>query len=156
MGFFYKALRITKIGLQFGCFAHAFNQYVAEITWCLGPSMLPSFHMSGVVAVEHISPHFREYKIGDVVICMSPAKPGRVVLKRILGMPGDNICEDPTVSDRKYVNVPVGHVWLGGDNLSNSTDSRTYGPVAMGLLKGRVFAKVWPGPEILKNNLVPV
>lgn len=48
--------------------------------------MLPNFHMSGVVAVEHISPHFRGYKIGDVVICMSPAKPGRVVLKRILGM----------------------------------------------------------------------
>lgn len=56
--------------------------------------------------------------------------------------PGDNICEDPTEKDRKYISVPVGHVWVGGDNLSNSTDSRTYGPVAMGLIKGKVFAKV--------------
>ncbi|KAG2235030.1 hypothetical protein INT48_008953 [Thamnidium elegans] len=132
MSRFSKVLKVTKLGLQFACFAHAFNQYVAEVTWCLGPSMLPYFNTSGIVAIEHISRHFKEYAIGDVVICTSPAKPGRNVLKRIIGMPGDNICEDPTVKDRKYINVPVGHVWVGGDNLSNSTDSRTYGPVAMG------------------------
>lgn len=48
--------------------------------------MLPNFNMSGVVAVEHISHHFRELEIGDVVICISPAKPGRSVLKRVIGM----------------------------------------------------------------------
>ncbi|KAK4514184.1 protein homooligomerization [Mucor velutinosus] len=151
-----SVLKFAKITFQFGCFAHCFNSYVAEVTWCVGPSMLPSFNMSGIVAVEHITHHFRDLEIGDVVICMSPAKPGRSVLKRVIGLPGDNICEDPTVQDRKYVNVPPGHVWVGGDNLSNSTDSRTYGPVAMGLIKGRVFAKVWPDVELLKNNLVPV
>jgi signal peptidase I len=40
--------------------------------------------------------------------------------------------------------VPRGHVWLQGDNLHNSTDSRHYGPVPYALLRGRVFAKVWP------------
>ncbi|KAI7889022.1 peptidase S24/S26A/S26B/S26C [Mucor mucedo] len=156
MGFFPKLLRVTKFAVQFTCFAHAFNQYVAEVTWCVGPSMLPNFSMSGVVAVEHVSHHFRELEIGDVVVCISPAKPGRSVLKRVIGMPGDNICEDPTLEERKYISVPKGHVWVGGDNLSNSTDSRSYGPVAMGLIKGRVFAKVWPEVEILRNNLVPV
>lgn len=29
-----------------------------------------------------------------------------------------------------------------GDNLSNSTDSRAYGPVSGGLVLGRVFARV--------------
>ncbi|GAA5795049.1 hypothetical protein HPULCUR_000400 [Helicostylum pulchrum] len=142
MSRFSKVLKVAKLGLQFACFAHAFNQYVAEVTWCLGPSMLPYFNTSGIVAIEHISRHFKEYAIGDVVVCTSPMKPGRNVLKRIIGMPGDNICEDPTEKDRKYISVPVGHVWVGGDNLSNSTDSRTYGPVAMGLIKGKVFAKV--------------
>ena len=38
--------------------------------------------------------------------------------------------------------VPEGHVWLQGDNLANSTDSRAYGAVPLGLVRGRVFYKV--------------
>ncbi|EQB79178.1 hypothetical protein CB1_056579052 [Camelus ferus] len=37
--------------------------------------------------------------------------------------------------------VPTGHVWLEGDNLQNSTDSRYYGPVPYGLIRGRIFFK---------------
>lgn len=33
MGLFYKAFRFSKLAVQFGCFAHMFNQYVAEVTW---------------------------------------------------------------------------------------------------------------------------
>jgi inner membrane protease subunit 1 len=47
--------------------------------------------MSGLVAVEHISHHYRELEIGDVIICMSPAKPGRAVLKRVIGMVNNQI-----------------------------------------------------------------
>lgn len=53
--------------------------------------MLPNFSMSGLVAVEHISHHYRELEIGDVIICMSPAKPGRAVLKRVIGMVNNQI-----------------------------------------------------------------
>jgi hypothetical protein len=42
--------------------------------------------MSGLVGVEHITRHFRELQIGDVIICMSPSVPGRAVLKRVIGM----------------------------------------------------------------------
>ncbi|EPQ28246.1 uncharacterized protein PFL1_04073 [Pseudozyma flocculosa PF-1] len=52
----------------------------------------------------------------------------------------------------QYVTVPSGHVWLTGDNLGNSTDSRHYGPVPMGLVKGKVVAKVFPGWAWLGNN----
>lgn len=41
-----------------------------------------------------------------------------------------------------YVRVPKGYVWLAGDNMSNSTDSRQYGPVPLGLIKGKVIAQV--------------
>lgn len=38
--------------------------------------------------------------------------------------------------------VPPGHVWLTGDNLILSRDSREYGPVPLALVKGRVVAQV--------------
>lgn len=40
--------------------------------------------------------------------------------------------------------VPEGHVWLEGDNTSNSTDSRTFGAVPIGLVKGYLLARVRP------------
>ena len=42
----------------------------------------------------------------------------------------------------EWVRIPKGHVWLVGDNLSNSTDSRTYGPVPLAIVKGQVLARV--------------
>ena len=40
--------------------------------------------------------------------------------------------------------IPKGHVWLAGDNVSNSTDSRRYGPVSTQLLRGKVVVKLFP------------
>lgn len=52
------------------------------------------------------------------------------------------------------VEVPLGHLWLQGDNKDNSTDSRDYGPVPYGILRGKVFVKVWPASEFgwVKNE----
>ncbi|TPX32470.1 hypothetical protein SmJEL517_g04484 [Synchytrium microbalum] len=40
--------------------------------------------------------------------------------------------------------VPPGHIWVQGDNSSNSKDSREYGPIPMGLIRGKVFCRVFP------------
>lgn len=48
--------------------------------------MLPYFEMSGIVAVEKVSRHFKDYEIGDVLISSSPHVPGRNVLKRVIGL----------------------------------------------------------------------
>ena len=45
------------------------------------------------------------------------------------------------VSDGSY-RVPRGHVWIEGDNLSNSTDSRRYGVVPESMVEGRCVMRV--------------
>lgn len=44
--------------------------------------------------------------------------------------------------------VPRGHVWLEGDNVENSSDSRHYGPIPQGLIKSRAICRLWPPSEI--------
>ena len=53
--------------------------------------------------------------------------------------------------------VPKGHCWLVGDNLSASRDSRTYGPVPLALVRGKVIGrwKDWFSFEWFENPLVP-
>lgn len=58
--------------------------------------------------------------------------------------------------DVQYVTVPLGHVWLAGDNMGNSTDSRHYGPVPLGMVRGKVLARVYPNPRWLTSNLTYV
>ena len=43
-----------------------------------------------------------------------------------------------------YDKIPKGHMWIEGDNRSNSVDSRTYGPVPMGLIEAKVKARLFP------------
>lgn len=81
-------------------------------------------------------------ELGDMVVAVSPTNPGRAVCKRVLGLPGDTLQADPRDEKSPFVMVPRGHVWLGGDNINNSTDSRHYGSVPMGLVQGRVVARV--------------
>ncbi|MBA0603071.1 hypothetical protein Gorai_003230 [Gossypium raimondii] len=38
--------------------------------------------------------------------------------------------------------VPKGHVWIQGDNLYVSRDSRHFGPLPYGLIEGKVFMRV--------------
>lgn len=84
---------------------------------------------------------------GSLVTATSPLSPSHQVLKRVVGLPGDVVCVDPT-GERgaelkgKMIRVPEGSVWLAGDNASNSTDSRDYGAVPLGMVKGGVVARV--------------
>lgn len=53
--------------------------------------------------------------------------------------------------------MPEGHCWLIGDNVSESRDSRTFGPLPLALIKGKTVAK-WGGVKTfgwIENNLVP-
>jgi mitochondrial inner membrane protease subunit 1 len=104
--------------------------------------------------------HGRNVRIGDLVVFRSPIFPAGQSCKRVIGMPGDYVVTDPDLShtvggaeiagqeelreglgreEPRMVQVPEGHVWVAGDNLSYSRDSRFHGPVPMGLIQGKTL-----------------
>lgn len=138
-----RSLLIT----QFFCCIHVFTNHVAEIHQVMGPSMLPTLSATGdILLLERVSTRFKKIKSGDVVMALSPENPRLVVCKRVLGIEGDRIAVLPpsSIGLVQQVVIPKGHVWLQGDNPSNSTDSRHYGPVPYALLQGKVFVRIWP------------
>ena len=131
-----------------------------------GPSMLPTFALSGeVFLVEALSsytlppstpspPSSRtllssllyplfSIRPGDVVLCSNPVKPDHAIAKRVIAMGGQSVRADPRDAASTLV-VPAHCVWLQGDCLEASRDSREYGPVPCSLIKGKVVAKLYP------------
>ncbi len=85
------------------------------------------------------------------------------LIKRVIALPGETIevrdgkvlidgrtLEEPYIRDGVVTgpieprHVPAGHVWVMGDNRSNSKDSRFFGPIEDDLIVGRAFVRVWP------------
>ena len=114
-----------------------------------GPSMLPTFSPNTEWIVEDtlsVRLFPRPLKRGELAVFNSPRVPSAQICKRVIGLPGDVVCVDPTgqrgeAMREQYVRVPEGHVWLAGDNAAASRDSRDYGPVPIGLVHSRVVAK---------------
>ena len=140
---------------KFGAVVAFVNTYILTNMQCIGPSMLPTLGESGdnVLMWPTGNELFTivEPQRGDVVVCASPTDPTSTVCKRICGMPGDivHFPRRPGMpTDYNGIIVPRGHCFLQGDNERDSTDSRYYGPVPLALIRGIVFAKVWPLREM--------
>ncbi|KAK7064464.1 mitochondrial inner membrane protease subunit 1 [Favolaschia claudopus] len=124
--------------------------YIGTISTMAGPSMLPTLANEGEIVLENRW-SYRIYpeslKRGDLVTLRSPLNRNRIICKRVIGFPGDIICVDPTgekAPSTEHVQVPKGHMWIMGDNAAYSRDSRDYGPVSMGLIQGKLYARIWP------------
>ena len=144
--------------------------------------MVPTISAQGdCVIVSRLHKRGRDVKVGDLVDFEHPLVPGTGAIKRVVGMPGDFVVKDTPAGivmgadgllgrlaaedvlkkdgkEKMMLQVPEGHCWILGDNILESRDSRTYGPLPLGLIKGKVIAKVWPLGEAkwFENNLQPV
>ncbi|KAF2420349.1 LexA/Signal peptidase [Tothia fuscella] len=108
--------------------------------------------------------HAREdVRRGDVVTFIKPHKPSEgESVKRVLGVEGDIVWRDVRRVGREreqdgkqardigllplppVVKVPLGHVWVEGDNWRDSLDSNDFGPISLSLITGRVDRIYWP------------
>eukprot|EP00747_Dinoflagellata_sp_TGD_P167036 gnl/TRDRNA2_/TRDRNA2_190777_c0_seq1.p1 gnl/TRDRNA2_/TRDRNA2_190777_c0~~gnl/TRDRNA2_/TRDRNA2_190777_c0_seq1.p1 ORF type:complete len:184 (-),score=26.27 gnl/TRDRNA2_/TRDRNA2_190777_c0_seq1:37-588(-) len=135
--------------LQLVGLLHCIQEYGIDFSTTTGASMVPVFNASGdVLLFERFTHRTSGYQRGEVVVATSPKDPDARICKRIIGLQGDRVAANTHPSDDREVTVPRGHVWLEGDNSAVSQDSRHYGPVPVGLLQGKVCAKLWPLHEM--------
>ena len=124
---------------------HLFADNVGFIHVVAGPSMVPTMSVNGECVIEQRWIKPGQLGRGDLVTFISPLDPRRMVCKRLIGLPGDIVCVDPTgrlAPSTEHVVVPKGHIWVSGDNADLSRDSRNYGPVSMALIRGKLIARV--------------
>jgi len=127
-------------------------------------SMEPSFYAGQFVFVNKLAYRLGEPERGDVVVFHNPRNTNEDYIKRIIGLPGDQVeVHDQTVwingqplledfphnpiNPNEYVPpVLVGEnqLYVMGDNRPNSSDSRVFGPISQDLAVGKAWLRIWP------------
>ncbi|XP_050303236.1 mitochondrial inner membrane protease subunit 1 [Anthonomus grandis grandis] len=126
--------------VQYGCVVHCTFEYLGDFVLCSGPSMEPTIYSDDILFTEHVSSLTYSVKKGDIIIAKCPTNPKQQICKRVIALQGEKV----KTGFASYEIVPIGHVWLQGDNKSNSTDSRNYGAVPLGLIRSKAVCKIWP------------
>lgn len=86
------------------------------------PTLLPG---DRVLVWRGAGPLKPEVRVGDLVAVVDPRAPGRVMVKRVVGLTGTEVS-------------------VLGDNEAASTDSRHFGPLSVSAIVGRVVYRYYP------------
>ncbi len=130
-----------------------------------GFSMEPSLHSGEFVIVNKLAYRFGSPKIGEVVVFHFPIDPDQEYIKRVIGLPGDQVViedQDVRVNDRildePYIAAPPIYdgswmvtdqsLFVLGDNRNNSSDSHDWGLVPMENVVGKAVFVYWPPTEL--------
>jgi signal peptidase I len=128
-----------------------------------GHSMDPTLRNGQYLMVNKLVYAFSSPQRGDVVVFRSPQDHSRVLIKRVAGLPGEEIV---IVGGQLYVNgVALDEPYVAGgqpssswgprvlegdeylllgDNRNNSNDSRSFGPVRASEIIGKAWFSLWP------------
>jgi len=131
-----------------------------------GASMEPSFQEADYLIVDQISYRFREPKRGEVIVFRYPNDPQKMHIKRIIGLPGEEVVIDgeniyiimederePLVEEyiprarelgSEEIKLREDEYFVMGDNRTSSVDSRTWGSLPEENIIGRVIIQVSP------------
>ena len=130
-------------------------------------SMAPTLEVGDRLMVYKLAFRVGQVDRGDLVVFNRPPSIEnsqiKDFVKRVVALPGEQIQaingviyvdnlllpeeylgENSLTADFEPIDVPKDHIFVMGDNRSNSRDSRSFGPINVDLLVGEVFVRIWP------------
>ncbi|PIS15815.1 signal peptidase I [Candidatus Roizmanbacteria bacterium CG09_land_8_20_14_0_10_41_9] len=138
-----------------------------------GASMEPTFASGDYIFTSKITYKFRSPERGDIVVFRSPKNPDIDYIKRVIGLPGDqiliqkgtvfvngtsinesyitsstNLWDGGFVSEGVPITVPESELFVMGDNRQRSSDSREFGPIPAESVIGQVFYRYFPSSKM--------
>ncbi len=133
-----------------------------------GTSMQPELRDQDRLFVNKFAYDFEKISRDDVVVFYYPRDPSKSYIKRVIGLPGDNIAirdgrvyvngellDEPyvpkmyrDVRSMSEITVPPNEYFVMGDHRSISSDSRDFGPVPRKLIYGKASFVYWPADNM--------
>ena len=126
-----------------------------------GFSMEPTLRNGEFVIVNKLAYKLGGPTIGDVIVFHYPRDPSQEYIKRVIGLPGDQVkvsggqvfvngnqLDEPYIASPPRYNseweVPEGGLFVLGDNRNNSSDSHNWGTVPLENIIGKALFVYWP------------
>jgi signal peptidase I len=129
-----------------------------------GTSMAPLLSDQERIFINKFVYHFEPIGRGDVVVFWYPLDRTKSFIKRVVGLPGDEVeirrgrvyingktLEEPYVPSQYIdtaaygpVQIPRDEYFVMGDHRISSNDSRIFGPVPSAFIYGKAVFAYWP------------
>jgi signal peptidase I len=167
-GFVFELIKIVVISLVI---IIPVRYFLVQPFYVKGASMEPNFYDHEYLIIDEISYRFQEPARGDIVVFRYPRNPQEYFIKRLIGLPGEEVQirdgdvfvyndehKDGLKLEESYLPPQVktygfseekielgdNEYFVLGDNRNSSKDSRSFGPVDRSYITGRVLLRGWP------------
>lgn len=149
-------------------------RHFVQLTRVSGNSMFPELHSEDRLLIDKTAYEHKDPEAGDVVVFSEP-NTDRMMIKRIIGVPGDHIVirsgvvkingvvanDDYTADGATDGNVdiiiPEDRYFVLGDNRLHSKDSRAamVGCVPKKSILGKVNIRLYPPGRVFSRDVLP-
>jgi signal peptidase I len=128
-----------------------------------GASMEPNIAERNYLIIDEVTYRFQDPMRGDVVVFRYPGDPKTFYIKRIIGLPGDEVTvrngrvavNGALLDESAYlgnartfgdtaVSLKRDEYFVLGDNRENSYDSRSWGPLGRRQIIGKALVRLYP------------